>query len=74
MPDPRKKSSYGPVLLALGNYAEERNWRDICVLEVEGGMIVQGTGLVQTAEGYQYVVETKMFSHDELAKLIAHKK
>jgi len=74
MPDAKKKQNYGPILLAMGNYVAERNWRDICVLEVEGGMIVQGTGLVQTAEGYQYVVETKMFGHDELAKLTAHKK
>ncbi len=74
MADQVKKIDYAPVLYVLGNFVEEKRWRDICILEVEGGMIVQGTSLVSTREGYQYVMETKLFSHDELAKLLAQQK
>jgi hypothetical protein len=70
----REKAHYGQLLFALGNHIEERGWRDICILEVDGGVIVQGTGLVSTREGYQYVMETKLFSHDELAKMMKRKK
>ena len=49
---------------------EEKKWRDICILEVDGGMVVQGTALVPTREAYQYVVETKLYSHDELRKMM----
>jgi len=74
MSDSKQKIGYGPLLLALGNHLEEQNWRDICVLEVDGGMIVQGTALISTREGYQYTVETKLFSHEELAKMVTHRK
>jgi len=70
----KKIPDYGPILLALGNFVTKKGWRDICLLEVEGGMIVQGTGLVSTREGYQCVIETKLFSHDELAQMTAQKK
>lgn len=74
MADERKKIDYAPALYVLGNFVEEKRWRDICILEVEGGMIVQGTSLVSTREGYQYIMETKLFSHAELAQMIAQSK
>jgi hypothetical protein len=74
MPDAKRKINYGQLLLALGNYIEEKGWRDICVLEVEGGVIIQGTNWVPTTEGYQYTMETKLFTHDELVKMTASKK
>ena len=61
---------YGQILLALGKSIEEKGWRDVCILEVDGGMVVQGTGVVSTREGYQYAVETKLYSHDELKKMM----
>ncbi len=74
MADESKLSNYPSILYALGNFIEEQRWRDICILEVEGGMIVQGTNVVSTREGYQYVMETRLFNHDELAKLVAQYK
>jgi len=74
MADESKLSHYPSILYALGNFIEEQRWRDICILEVEGGMIVQGTNVVSTREGYQYVMETRLFNHDELAKMVAQYK
>ncbi|MBU0495765.1 MAG: hypothetical protein KKA73_24635 [Chloroflexi bacterium] len=71
MPGSEKKGNYGAILLAIGNHIQEKGWRDICILEVDGGMIVQGTGVASTRDGYQYVMETKLISHDELAKMMA---
>jgi len=74
MADESKSSNYPSILYALGNFIEEQRWRDICILEVEGGMIVQGTNVVSTREGYQYAMETRLFNHDELAKMVAQYK
>ena len=64
-----RKLEYERVLRAIGRLAEEQRLRDICILEVEGGVVLQGQALVSTRDGYQLVSRTKVLSHDDLEKL-----
>lgn len=61
---------YERVLQAIGRLAQQQRLRDVCVLEVEGGMVMQGEALVSTREGYHRVSDTRVLSHDELEKLV----
>jgi len=68
-PQPRRLR-YEEALQAVGRYAEKERLRDICLLEVEGGMVVQGRALMSTRKGFDFVLRTKVLSHDDLERLL----
>jgi len=68
-PAAAKRMDYERVLQAIGRLAEEQRLRDICILEVGGGMVLQGQALVSTREDYQLVSKTQVLSHTDLQKL-----
>lgn len=70
---PQPKLRYEEALRAVGRYAEEERLRNICLLEVEGGMIIQGWALVSTREGFSYDLRTAVLSRDDLKRLLKRK-
>lgn len=68
-PQPRRLR-YEEALQAVGRYAEKERLRDICLLEVEGGMVIQGHALITTREGFGLALRTKILSHDDLERLL----
>jgi len=68
-PQPRRLR-YEEALRAVGRYAEKERLRDICLLEVEGGMVIQGRALINTREGFDFALRTKILSHDDLERLL----
>jgi hypothetical protein len=72
MPSPsgNKALNYERALQAIGRLAEKQRLRDLCVLEVEGGLVLQGRALVSAREGFNLVSRTRVLSHDELDHMI----
>ncbi len=66
-----KKTGYERVLQAIGRLAERQRLRYICVLEVEGGIVLQGQALIATRGGYDLVPKTQEFSREDLEKLVS---
>jgi len=66
----QERPTYEDMLRALGRYADRKGLKQICLLEVEGGMILQGSILVPTQEGYRLSLETEAFTHEDLEKLM----
>jgi hypothetical protein len=62
--------SYERTLQAIGRLAEKQRLRDLCVLEVEGGVLLQGRALVSTREGFNLISKTRVLSHDDLDQMI----
>lgn len=62
--------SYERTLQAIGRLAEKQRLRDVCVLEVEGGVLLQGRALVSTRDGFNLVSKTRVLSHDDLEQMI----
>jgi hypothetical protein len=48
---------------------ENQRLRDICILEVEGGIVLQGQALVSTREGYHLISKTRVLSHEDLEQM-----
>ncbi len=71
-PQPRKLR-YEEALQAVGRYAEKERLRDLCLLEVEGGMVVQGHALISTREGFDLALRTKVLSYEELERVLGRK-
>lgn len=61
--------NYEQALRVIGHLAEEQRLRDICVLEIEGGLVLHGDALVGTSQGYQLVPRTQEFSREDLEEL-----
>lgn len=73
MADPEKKLSHPDMLRAVTRFVERERLRNICLLEVEGGVVVQGYALVDTREGWNLALKTQILSHDDLHKLLEEK-
>jgi hypothetical protein len=69
-PSGNKALNYERALQAIGRLAEKQRLRDLCVLEVEGGLVLQGRALVSAREGFNLVSRTRVLSHDELDQMI----
>jgi hypothetical protein len=62
--------NYEQVLQAVGRLAEKQRLRDLCILEIEGGLVLQGRALVNTSTGFNLVPSTKVLSHDDLEEMV----
>lgn len=69
-PPAARNLDYERVLQAIGRLAEKQRLRDLCVLEVEGGVLLQGRALVSSRDGFNLVPKTKVLSHTDLERMI----
>jgi hypothetical protein len=69
-PSGKRALNYERALQAIGRLAGKQRLRDLCVLEVEGGLVLQGRALVSAREGFNLVSRTRVLSHDELDQMI----
>jgi hypothetical protein len=65
-----KSLNYERALQAIGRLAEKQRLRDICILEVEGGIVLQGRALLSTRDAFNLVSRTKVLSHEDLDQMI----
>jgi hypothetical protein len=61
--------AYPEVFAAVGKFIAKKKWRDVCVMEFEGGMIVTGSSFFDRGESSGKIIETQVFSFDELRHL-----
>lgn len=64
-----RRMKYERVLQSVGRMIENQRLRDICILEVEGGIVLQGQALVSTREGYHLISKTRVLSHEDLEQM-----
>lgn len=69
-PPAAKSLSYERALQAIGRLAEKQRLRDVCILEVEGGIVLQGRALLSTRDAFNLVSRTKVLSHEDLDQMI----
>jgi hypothetical protein len=65
---------YNEVFTALGRFVEEKELRDVFVMEFEEGIIVTGAVTLETPRGidYDHTVETYVLSAQDLRALLAN--
>jgi hypothetical protein len=69
-PHAGRSLNYERVLQAIGRLAEKERLRNLCILEIEGGVILQGSALVHTSTGFNLASTTKVFSQSDLRELV----
>jgi hypothetical protein len=66
----QNKVAYADVFAAVGRFLAKRGLTDVCVMEFEDGLIVTGSALYETGEGYNRRTETHVFSLDDLKRMV----
>ena len=64
-----KPLSREEMFRGLTRFSEKENLRDLCILEVEGGVVVQGNALIDTKAGFGVALRTRTLTHDQLREL-----
>lgn len=54
---------------ALARFSDQESLRDLCILEVDGGVVVQGNAVIDTREGFGVVLRTRTLTHEQLRQL-----
>lgn len=63
------KVNYERLLRAIGRLVQEQGLQDICIVEVEGGFVLQDQDLVATEDGYRGVSNIQLLNHAKLETL-----
>ena len=66
----KAKFAYPEMFTALGRFIAKHELGDVCVMEFEDGVIVTGSVLYETAEGYNRRTETHVLSADDLKRMV----
>jgi len=62
--------SYSDVMQVLGRYIEDKKLKDVCLLEIEGGVVIQGIAVATTYEGYTTLLQTYTLNREEISRLM----
>ena len=67
---PQGVANYEKVLLAIGRFVDQEKWSQVCVVELEGGLLLQGMALVYTGKTHELVMRTQVLDPKKLRQLM----
>ena len=63
--------SYEEELRTIGRYIDEHQWKEVCILEVQDGILVRGLDYTARHTGHRLVSESCLFDPDTMLQLEA---
>jgi hypothetical protein len=70
MPETDSIVDYEKLLMVIGRYIQREHLSQVCVLEVQGGVIVQGLVAAPSGEGVDLVMRTQTFDRNAIRDLM----
>lgn len=61
---------YEEVMQALGYFVDQNNLREICLVELNEGILVRGLKYTAERSGYQTISESYLFTHEDLERIV----
>lgn len=61
---------YEEVMQALGYFLDQHQLREICLIELNEGILVRGIKYSAERSGYQTVSESYLFTHEDLERIV----
>ena len=65
------RMDYEDVLRAIGHFIDEHNFKEVCIIELEEGILVRGLVYTANRSGYRTISEAYLFTNEEIEKLQA---
>ena len=70
MPETDSIIDYEKLLMIIGRYIQSERLTQVCVLEVRGGLVVQGLAAVPSGDTNELVMRTQTFDRNALRELL----
>lgn len=70
MPESDSIIDYERLLTIVGRYIQREHMTQVCVLEVQGGVVVQGLVSAPSGEGVELIMRTQTFDRNALRDLM----
>lgn len=61
---------YEEVMQALGFFLDQQSLREICLIELNEGILVRGIKYSAERSGYQTISESFLFTHEDLERIV----
>ena len=65
----RYKLGYEKILRAIGKYCDQHKLDEVCLLEFEKGVVLQGLRVESTSEGYIRELVSETWSYEQIAAM-----
>ncbi len=62
--------NYQDVLRAIGHFIDEHNFKEVCILEIEEGILVRGLVYSANRQGFRTISEAYLFTNDDIDQLL----
>ncbi len=63
------KLGYEKILRAVGKYCDQQHLEEVCLLEFEKGLILQGLRVESTSQGYIRHLVSETWSFEQIASM-----
>ena len=61
---------YEDVLRAIGHFIDEHNFKEVCILELEEGILVRGLVYTANRTGYRTISEAYLFTNEDIDRIL----
>lgn len=69
--NPQAIANYEAILAAIGRRLDREKWMQVCVMELDGGILVQGMCIVPTTDAYAAAMRTQVLDQETLREMVA---
>jgi hypothetical protein len=61
---------YEDVLRAIGHFIDEHNFKEVCIIELEEGILVRGLVYTANRTGYRTISEAYLFTNEDIDHIL----
>src|SRR3954451_1188520 len=64
------RGDYEDVLRAIGHFIDEHNFKEVCIIELEEGILVRGLVYTANRQGFRTISEAYLFTNEDIAQIL----
>ena len=61
---------YEDVLRAIGHFIDEHNFKEVCIIELEEGILVRGLVYTANRQGFRTISEAYLFTNEDIDHIL----
>ncbi len=61
---------YEDVLRAIGHFIDEHNFKEVCIIELEEGILVRGLVYNNNRAGFRTISEAYLFTNEDIDRIL----
>ncbi len=66
----KSRLGYEKILRAIGHYCDQHRLDEVCLMEFDKGVVLQGFQVESTGEGYRRQITTHTLSYEQISDIV----